>query len=196
MGAVQAQSLGQLQPAFDAAPGADIAAMIFNAMPPFEANAAVAEPRDHHRILDRYRALVIIAVQRPGLHLALVQLAAMQQPMKRMQVVIARRADLAQRRFQVLGAFKPHGSGERKGCGRVQGLISVPSAGICQPAPSAMARSLESCSKTRLELLICKKILRSMPRSASAAIAPFSPDIAICPMPCPVLLPRPNPIIS
>ena len=106
IGAVEAEALGQLQPALDAAFGAEIAVMVLDPVPPFEPGGAVAEARDHHRVLDRDRALVIIAVQRPGLHLALVELAAVQQPMERMQVVIARRADVAQRRFQLLGAVE------------------------------------------------------------------------------------------
>src|SRR5450759_3600601 len=68
IGAVESQTLGQLQPALDAAFGADIAVMILDTMPPFEPDAAIAEARDHHRVLDRDRALVIITVQRPGLH--------------------------------------------------------------------------------------------------------------------------------
>ena len=102
--AVQPKALGQLQPALDAALGARLAVMIFDPVPPFLPDAAVAEARDHDGVLDRYGALVIIAVKRPRLHLSLVQLAAVQQPMKRMQVVIARRADLAERGFQFFGA--------------------------------------------------------------------------------------------
>src|SRR6202158_2782162 len=125
--------------------------MVLDPVPPFKTDAAVAEARDHHGVLDRNGALIIVAVQRPGLHLALVQFAAVQQPVKRVQIVITGSADLAQRRFQVFRAIEPHGAGERKGCGRVQSVISIPSAGISQPAPSAMARSPESCSKTWLE---------------------------------------------
>src|SRR3954464_13462951 len=175
--------------------------MVLDAVPPFQPDGAVAEARDHHRVLDRNRALVIVAVQRPGLHLSLVQFAAVQQAVKRMQIVIARRTDLAQRRFQFFGAFQGRGSTEREGCHpvqghRVQSTISVPSAGICQPARSAILRSGESRSSAGLELLICKNIFLPISRWANAAIAPWSPDIAICPMPCPVLLPRPAAINS
>ena len=76
--AVEPQSFGQLQPALDAAFGAEVAVMILQSVPPFAPDAAVAEARDHHGILDRNGALVIVAVQRPGLHLSLVQLAAVQ----------------------------------------------------------------------------------------------------------------------
>jgi hypothetical protein len=107
IGAVEPQSFGQLQPALDAALSAEIAVVILYPVPPFATYATIAETRDHHGILDRYRALVKVAVQRPGLHLPLVQLAAVQQPVKRVQIVIARGADLAQRRFQVLSAVQP-----------------------------------------------------------------------------------------
>src|SRR5258708_3651657 len=103
---VEAETFGQLQPALDAAFGADIAVMVFDAVPPFQPRGAVAEARDHHRVLDRDGALVIIAVQRPGLHLALVQLAAVQEPVKRMQIVVAHRADVAEGGFQFFGAVQ------------------------------------------------------------------------------------------
>ncbi len=90
---------------------ADMAVVIFDPVAPFQPRGAVAEARDHHRVLDRDGALVIVAVERPGLHLPLVELAAVQQPMERMQVVIARRADVAQRR-----APAPRPSSARRPC--------------------------------------------------------------------------------
>src|ERR1700722_20206573 len=206
IGAVEPEALGQLQPALDAALGAEVAVMVFYSVPPFQPDAAVAEARDHHRVLQRNRALVKIAVQRPGLYLSLVQLAAMQQPVKRMQVVIAGRADVAERRFQLAGTVQRDALAERKGRHPVQGrcvqglgiqsVISVPSAGICQPARSAILRSAESRSSAGLELLICRNIFRPISRPARLPIAPRSPDIAICPMSCPVLVPRPASISS
>src|SRR5258706_8908479 len=64
--------------------------------------------------------------------------------MERMQIVIADSPDLAQRRFQVLGAIERHAVTERKSshavqAHRVQSTISVPSAGDCQPARSAIS---------------------------------------------------------
>src|ERR1700733_4936595 len=200
---IEAQSFGQLQPALDAALGAGIAVMVFDPVPPFHADVAVAKARDHHRILDRDRALVIVAVERPGLHLSLVELAAVQQPVKGMQAVIARLSDGTERGFQLSGAVQRGFAAERKRghpCEfrrlGTQSVISVPSAGICHPARSAALRSSESCSKAGFELLICKNIFRSMPRFSRAAIAPVSPDIAICPMLRPVLVERPAAINS
>src|SRR6266481_1091854 len=209
IGAVEPKSLGQLEPALDAALVAWVAVVILDPVPPFAPDAAVAKARDHDRVLERYRALVIIAVQRPGLHLAFVELAAVQQAMKRMQAVIARGADLAQRGFQLAGIVERDGFADRIGRHGltssltsslvgygVQSTISVPSAAICQPARSAILRSDEPRSSAGLELLICKNTFRPISRPSSAAIAPRSPDIAICPMACPVLLPRPAAISS
>src|SRR5216110_4116918 len=101
--------------------------------------------------------------------------------MERMQIVIAGSPDLAERRFQFLGTVQRRAITERKGrhpaqAHRVQSTISVPSAGICQPARSATLRSAESCSSAGLELLICRNTFLSMPSPESAAIAPLSPD--------------------
>ena len=93
----------------------DVAVVILDPVPPFHADVAVAEARDHDRILDRDRALVIVAVQRPGLHLALVELAAMQQVMERMQAVIARLADVAERGLQILRVVQRGFAAERQG---------------------------------------------------------------------------------
>src|SRR5579872_717178 len=173
--------------------------MVFDPVPPFLADAAVAETRDHDRVFDWNRALVIIAVERPGLYLPLVELAAVQQAVKRVQAVVTRRADDAKGGFQFIGVLQHGFTAERIRAHAFQlhaicrweahSVISVPSAGMCQPARSTVLRSVESCSQAGFELLICKNIFLAMPRPSSAAIAPCSPDIAICPMLCPVLLP-------
>jgi hypothetical protein len=106
IGAVEPEPLGQFQPALDTALAADIAVVILDAVPPFDPCGAVAEPGDHHRVLERDRALVEIAVQRPGLHLSLVELSAMQQPVEWMQIVIARGADVAEHRFELIGVVE------------------------------------------------------------------------------------------
>src|SRR6202051_1763667 len=164
--------------------------MVLDPMPPFHPDAAVAEPRDHHGVLERNGALVIVTIQRPGLHLSLVELAAMQQPVKRMQIVIAHGTDMAECCFQFFGAIERRAATEREGGHPVRGLgvdvhsvISMPSAGICQPARSTLLRSGEACSSAGLELLICKNIFRPISRPARLSIAPLSPDIEICPIP-------------
>src|SRR5262249_40757131 len=148
------------------------------------------EARDHHGVFDRDRALVIIAVQRPGLHLTLVELAAVQQAVERMQAVIAGGADVAQRCLEFRGIIERHALADRIGAylgDDVHNSISVPSAGICQPAFSAILRSAEPCSSAGLELLICRNTRLSIATSARLSIAPLCPDIEICPMPWPVL---------
>src|SRR5260221_14772560 len=102
--------------------------------------------------------------------------------MERMQIVIAGGPDLAERRFQVLGAIERHAATERKSrhpvqAHRVQSTISAPSAGNCQPARSAASRSGEACSSVGLELLMCRNIFRPMSSPARLWIAPWSPDI-------------------
>src|SRR4051794_36891080 len=106
--------------------------MILDAVPPFLPDAPVAETRDHHSVLDGYGALIIIAIESPGLHLALVELAAMQQPMKWMQAVIPRRADMTKRCLQFLGAVERRAFADRQrrhsvGDHDVHSVISVPS---------------------------------------------------------------------
>ena len=68
-----------------------------------------------------------------------------------------------------------HGTG---GCD-VQSTISVPSAGICHPARSAILRAAEPRNSAGFELLICRNIFLSISRPARLSIAPRSPDIAI-----------------
>src|SRR5437667_6807787 len=97
--------------------------------------------------------------------------------MERMQIVIAGGPDLTERRFQFLGAVQRCAVTERKSChpvqaDRVQSTISVPSAGICQPARSAISRSAESCSSAGLELLICRNIFRPISTPARLAVTP------------------------
>src|SRR5690348_12202825 len=61
------------------------------------------EPGNKARILDRYLALVVVAIERPSLYLATVQLPAVQQLMKGVAIVIALGADGSKRRFQRVG---------------------------------------------------------------------------------------------
>ena len=80
-----------------------LAVVIDQARAPFAPQRRIVAARDQARILDRDHRLIVVAVERPGLHLALGALAAVQQAVERMQAVIAPRADVAQRRFQFVG---------------------------------------------------------------------------------------------
>ena len=78
IGAVEAEAVGQDQPAFDAALLLAEPVMIVDAADPFAAQFAVVGARHQRGVLARHGVLIAIAVERPGLHLALVHLAAMQ----------------------------------------------------------------------------------------------------------------------
>ena len=82
---------------------APLAVVIDQPRAPFAPDRRIVAARDQARVLDRDHRLVVVAVQRPGLDLALGAFAAVQQLMERMQAVIAPRADVAQRRFQLVG---------------------------------------------------------------------------------------------
>ena len=110
------------------------------------------------RVLDRDHRLVIVAVERPGLHLRLRELAAMQQVMERMKVVVARRADGAQRRLQFARLHEFHSA------------ISMLSYATSKPASSTRRRSDEPSSRTGLVLLMWMKMRRAeSPRAPQAS---------------------------
>ena len=64
----------------------------------------IVAARDQARVLHRDHRLIIVAVERPGLHLAFGALAAVQERVERMQTMIAPRADIAQSRLEFLAA--------------------------------------------------------------------------------------------
>ena len=78
------------------------AVMVDEAAAPLAAHRRIVAARDQARILDRDHRLVIVAIERPGLDLALAALAAVQQRVERVQPVIAPRPDVAQLRLQLL----------------------------------------------------------------------------------------------
>ena len=92
--AIEPQALGELDPAVDAAVGFVFAVVIDDALAPNAAQRRILDARQDGGVLDRDRRLVIIAVERPGLELNLAAPSLMHQPVQRMQIVIARRADL------------------------------------------------------------------------------------------------------
>ncbi len=77
--------------------------MIDQAAPPFAANGCIIATRDQARILHRDHGLIVIAIERPGLHLAFAARAAVQEFVERVQAVIAPCADVAQPRFELVG---------------------------------------------------------------------------------------------
>ena len=132
---------------------------------PFAARRRILAARDQARVLDRDHRLVVVAVERPGLDLALGAFAAVQQLVERMQAVIAPRADVAQRGFQLLAASVS-----------VHSTISIPSSATSQPAASTCARSGEPSTRIGLVLLMW---IEDAPRRASPSSAASEPSGAV-----------------
>jgi hypothetical protein len=77
--------------------------MVHDAMDPVAPELAIMAAAHQGRVLARHGGLVAVAVERPGLHLALIQLSAMQQLMEGMLVVVALGADGAKLLLKLLG---------------------------------------------------------------------------------------------
>ena len=73
------------------------------------AESGILQPCDQAGILDRDRRLIIVAIERPGLHLTLVQFSIVQQAVERVEIMVARRPDLAKFRLQLSGQEQPGG---------------------------------------------------------------------------------------
>ena len=166
----QAEAVGQDQPALDAAGLLAEAVVIVDAMDPFAAQLAIMHAADEGGVLARHRLLIAIAVERPGLHLALVELAAVQQLMKRMLVVIALGADGADRGLEFGG--RPERRKVVRGAASFIARTSMPSSPIVQPAARGARARSNAASSTGLELLMWTNTFRSTPSVAKAAIEP------------------------
>src|SRR4051812_46293774 len=75
--------------------------MIVQPAAPFAPQLLIVAARDQVGVLLRDLGLVVVAVERPSLHLSLGASAAMQTMVKGMTAVIAPRADIAQASFQL-----------------------------------------------------------------------------------------------
>ena len=122
-----------------------VAVVVEHAVHPFAPQLAVVHAAHQGGVLARHAGLVAVAVERPGLHLALVELAAVQQAMERVLVVVALGADLADGRLQ-LG---------RVVIRRAHRRISMPSKATSQPARSTARRSGPPSRSAGLELFMC-----------------------------------------
>ncbi len=114
VGAIEAQRVGQHQPALDAALLAAVAVVVEQAMHPLAAQLAVVRAGHQRGVLARHRRLVAVAVERPRLHLALVELAAVQEAMERVLVVVALGADRADGGLQLR---RRHQAARTRTCG-------------------------------------------------------------------------------
>ncbi len=94
--AIEPETIGELEPARDTAVALRLPIVVDEARAPLAAHGGIVAAGDQARILDRDHRLVIVAIERPGLDLALAAFAVMQEAMKRVQPVIAFGADAAQ----------------------------------------------------------------------------------------------------
>ena len=77
-----------------------IAIVIDDPFAPSAAEGGVIVARKDDGVLDRNDALVVVAIERPGLQLRAGELAFVHQQMERMAMVVSLRADRAQVGFQ------------------------------------------------------------------------------------------------
>src|SRR5690606_27191902 len=132
-----------------------------------------------------HRCLVAVAIERPGLHLAFVELAGMEEAVERVLVVIALGADRTDLLLELLWRHRLR-----------HRMTSMPSWAISQPAASTQFRSGEPWRSAGFELLICVKMRRPASSPARAATEPSGPDMLMWPMRRPVFCDSPCPIIS
>ena len=128
--------------------------MVGVAMQPFAAQFAIVAAADEGGVLARDRRLIDIAVKRPSPYLALVELTFVKHVVKRVQIVIALRADRAERSFQALRIqwLRRHVL--------VHGVTSIPSKAMSQPAAFTFASSGDPSMRIGLELLMWIRIRR------------------------------------
>src|SRR5262245_64692476 len=131
-----------------------MAVMIQEPVHPRAAQLAVGHPAHERGILARHGGLIAVAVECPGLNLALVQLAPVEQAVEGVLVVVALGSNLADRRLERFGChgLAHHGLAHH---GLAQSAISMPSQAISQPAASTVARSGLSSRRAGLELFMC-----------------------------------------
>src|ERR1700691_78609 len=164
--------------------------MVGDPVYPFAAQLAILAARDQRSVLARNRRLIDEAIERPGLHLALVELAVVQKAMKRMQIVIAHGTNSPQRLLERIGS---HGL---RGRVYVHRKTSIPSNAISHPAAFTFASSGDPSMRIGFELLMWMRMRRTCAWRASDSSVPPGPDTGMCPIRLPVLSPRPLAIIS
>src|SRR5690242_2242455 len=140
--ALEPEPVGELEPARNAAVALGIAVVIVQARAPLAPYARVLAAGDQACVLDRDHRLIVVAIERPSLDLALGAFPAVQQSVERMQAVITLRADVAQLGFQL---FRRH---------QFHRTISSPSAATSHPAAVTRSRSGEPSIRIGLVLLM------------------------------------------
>ena len=113
VGALQAEALAEVQPFLDAAltfPWALAGAVVVDhPLGPDPAQLGIDHARHEGGILNRDAALVVVAVERPGLDLPFVESAVAHQVVEGRVVVVALGADLHEARFELIGGLEDHG---------------------------------------------------------------------------------------
>ncbi len=89
----EAGGFDEAQPLFDAAGFGAVAVVIEDALAPGEAEGGIFGARENRGVFDGDAALVVVAIERPGLELAAGELAFVHQEMEGVLVVIALFAD-------------------------------------------------------------------------------------------------------
>ena len=174
--AFKPQAVGELEPTRDAAVTFALTIMIDQPRAPFAAHGGIFAARDQARVLDRDHRLIVVAIERPGLHLALAALAAMQQRVKRMQAVITPRADVAQRGFKLV----------RRKAASQHDLHTI--LGNLPPAVLNLAALGRAIDQDRIGVVDMDENLAA-PTGRRARKEPSSPSIGMWPMRRPVFCP-------
>src|SRR5215469_11940701 len=125
-----------------------VAIMIDDALAPRAAKCRLHAPRKDDRVLDRNDALVVIAVERPGLQLAPRQFAFVHQLVKWVAMMVSLRTDRAQARFELRRRQK------RLFLDSSHRVNSIPSLATSQPASRTKRYSLLSSSRIGFVLLM------------------------------------------
>src|SRR5206468_1895658 len=136
---------------------ATLVVVVVDAPDPRAAKRTVLALRKDDRVFDGDARLVVVAVAHPRADRVLRELAAVHREVKRVLVVVARRADRAEAFFEAAHAS-----------------TSMPSIAISQPISSTHARSSEPSRRIGFELLMCVRILRPNFIEASAATLSFT----------------------
>src|SRR5436305_526227 len=93
--AIQAERVGEFEPARDPAILVGATVMIDQPAPPFATQCRIWAACNQAGVLHRYHGLVVVAVERPGLDLSFAALTSVEQGVKRMVAVIPPGAEIA-----------------------------------------------------------------------------------------------------
>src|SRR6185312_13860875 len=171
--AVDPERFAQPQPGLDPARGLALGAVVVeDPRDPLAADRHLGAVGEDRRVLDRDRALVVVAVRHPALKLLTGELAGVHPHVEGVLVVIAL-ALLAQRGDELLLGPRDRvllQAGRR----RRHSSNSIPSSEITRPAPSTIDLSGESSSRIGLVLLMWTRAT-SASSAARASNVPPSP---------------------